>query len=171
MTPYHRSAYGYALISLDRFNAKIEETETCWLWTGAIQSRGYGSFGIDGTTYLAHRVAYWLWRGHIDDGLTINHLCGVKRCVNPQHLEAVTQAENNAHARATGLAPYPTQAARNAAKTSCANGHPFTPENTYHGPSGRRCRTCKRASDNRRRANRDPASRAIAGGAPVPPSG
>ena len=88
MNPYYRCSYGYALVGPDRFKAKIERTETCWLWTGAIQSRGYGSFGIDGTTYLAHRVAYWLWRGDIDDGLTINHLCGVKRCVNPQHLEA-----------------------------------------------------------------------------------
>lgn len=150
------------MTALAHFTAKIDATGECWLWTGATQSRGYGSFGIDGKTHLAHRLAYRLFVGPIDDGLTVNHICGVKRCVNPAHLEAVTVAENNAHARATGLAPYPTQAARNAAKTACVHGHPFTPENTYHGPSGRRCRTCKRASD-RRRMTPD--------SLPLPPSG
>lgn len=134
-----------------RFTAKMQRTATCWLWTGATQSSGYGSFGIDGKTHLAHRLAYELFIGPIGDGLAINHLCGVKKCVNPDHLEAVTAAENNAHARATGLAPYPTLAATNAAKTKCPAGHAYTGNNVYTYPSGaRRCRACKRDSDRRR---------------------
>lgn len=137
--------------ALANFTAKINDTGDCWLWTGAVQSSGYGSFGIDGKTALAHRLAYRLFVGPIADGLAVNHLCGVKRCVNPDHLEAVTAAENNAHARATGLAPYPSLAAANAAKTECPAGHPYTGANVYIYPSGqRRCRTCKRDSDRRR---------------------
>lgn len=67
----------------------------CWLWTGAIQTRGYGSTGIGGgRTGLAHRVAYVALVGPIPQGLTLDHLCEVKRCVNPAHLEPVTAAEN-----------------------------------------------------------------------------
>lgn len=76
----------------------------------------------------------------------IDHLCGVRRCVNPEHLEAVTHRENLL--RGTGFA------AVNAAKTHCPHGHEYTPENTYHNPNpngGRICRTCKRKRDAERR--------------------
>jgi hypothetical protein len=76
--------------------AKVEVSESgCWLWTGAIQSRGYGSTCIgESRSALAHRVAYTLLVGPIPDGMTIDHRCEVKRCVNPTHLEPVTRAEN-----------------------------------------------------------------------------
>lgn len=77
------------------FWAKVEKTDTHWLWTGAHQSRGYGSFAIAGKTYQAHRLAYETAYGPIPDGLTIDHLCRVPSCVNPEHLEAVSLAENN----------------------------------------------------------------------------
>jgi hypothetical protein len=79
----------------ERFWNKVNKTDTCWLWTGALQSRGYGSVGIGNhRTGLAHRVAYEALVGPIGDGLTIDHLCRVKSCVNPAHLEPVTSAEN-----------------------------------------------------------------------------
>ena len=77
------------------FWAKVEKTDTHWLWTGAHQPRGYGSFAIAGKTYQAHRLAYETAYGPIPDGLTIDHLCRVPSCVNPEHLEAVSLAENN----------------------------------------------------------------------------
>lgn len=143
-----------------RFWAKVDSAGDCWLWMGAVQSSGYGSVGSGGRTYLAHRVAYTMVNGPIPDGLTINHLCGVKRCVRPEHLEAVTLAENNAHARATGLTPYPVQAAANAAKTHCPAGHPYAGANLYVDIRGDRyCRICKRECDRRSAARRRLAKR------------
>jgi hypothetical protein len=132
-----------------RFLAKVDDTETCWFWTATINNRGYGTFGLNGRMALAHRVAYELWIGPIPDGLEIDHLCGVRHCVNPAHLEAVTHRENLR--RGTGFA------AVNGAKTHCPHGHEYTPENTYHNPNpngGRICRTCKRARDTRDRERR-----------------
>lgn len=79
-----------------RFWAKVRRTgTTCWNWQGARQSRGYGSFGIaPGRTALAHRVAYEAMVGPIPDGMTLDHLCENKVCVNPAHLEPVTREEN-----------------------------------------------------------------------------
>lgn len=78
-----------------RFWAKVDKTETCWLWTAAIRRRsGYGVFSHQARTMLAHRFAYELLVGPIPDGLVIDHLCRVRHCVNPDHLEPVTQREN-----------------------------------------------------------------------------
>ena len=81
----------------------------CWLWTGAASSLGYGKFagpsqGESDAPWNVHRYAYTLLVGPIPDGLTIDHLCRVPACVNPDHLEPVTQIENNRRARlVTGL--------------------------------------------------------------------
>ena len=77
-----------------RFWAKVRVSGDCWEWTGATNSRGYGCLVRDKRGYLAHRYAYTLAVGPIPDGLTIDHLCGNKRCVRPEHLEPVTVAEN-----------------------------------------------------------------------------
>lgn len=66
----------------------------CVIWTGALNSRGYPCFSVGGWSQLAHRLAYQDAFGEIPEGLTIDHLCRVKRCVNPDHLEAVTRGEN-----------------------------------------------------------------------------
>ena len=76
------------------FWRKVRADGDCWRWTGAVTSRGYGCLGRDGRTILAHRYAYVLTVGPIPDGLTIDHLCGNKRCVRPEHMEPVTGAEN-----------------------------------------------------------------------------
>lgn len=82
-----------------RFWSKVDASGDCWLWTGA-PHLGYGRFsrGRSGATY-AHRVAYELLVGPIPDGLTLDHLCWNTLCVNPDHLEPVTRAENTRRAR------------------------------------------------------------------------
>ncbi|WP_341935310.1 HNH endonuclease [Microbacterium sp. LWO14-1.2] len=106
---------------------RIQITAGCWLWTGPVH-KGYGK--SSGTT--AHRHV-WLALGRtIARGLELDHLCRVPLCVNPDHLEPVTRAEN---ARRRSLA-----------QVTCINGHDYTPENTYIKPDGHRdCRTCIRA--------------------------
>ncbi|HEV2928117.1 MAG TPA: HNH endonuclease signature motif containing protein, partial [Propionibacteriaceae bacterium] len=113
-----------------RFWAKVDRSggpDACWPWTANRMDSGYGRYSIDGRSKLAHRISYELSVGSIPDGLQIDHLCRNKPCVNPTHLEAVTQREN--------LLRGDTVPARNAARTHCANGHEFTPENTSRNRS------------------------------------
>lgn len=79
----------------DRFWAKVEKTETCWLWTACKFSNGYGQFQrVDGGTKVAHRIAYELLVGDIPEGLVLDHVCHVRTCVNPAHLRPVTNKQN-----------------------------------------------------------------------------
>lgn len=118
-----------------RFEARVQKTDTCWLWTGGRDSSGYGSFKADGRTYGAHRWAYLRWVGAIDADLELDHLCRTRRCVNPAHLEPVTRKENVLRSQ------NPT--AINARKTHCVNGHEFTPTNTYRWRASRMCIACR----------------------------
>lgn len=77
----------------ERFWAKVDKTDTCWLWTGAISDTGYGAFRAEVLT-SAHRYSYELNVGPIPDGLVLDHLCRNRACCNPEHLEAVTQRVN-----------------------------------------------------------------------------
>lgn len=80
---------------LRRFATKVTANERgCWIWHGAKNSRGYGCLGLRKTPWLAHRLAYTMCVGPIPDGLTIDHMCAEKRCVNPAHLEPVTIRQN-----------------------------------------------------------------------------
>lgn len=75
---------------------KVREEFGCWIWTAAKNARGYGSVGVGGNkSKLAHRHAYETIRGPIPHGLTIDHLCARKQCVNPWHMEPVTLSENS----------------------------------------------------------------------------
>ena len=118
----------------ERFWAKIRLDESgCWLWTGARQSRGYGSWSMDGRRQSVHRITYQSFVGAIPDGLTIDHLCRTKPCCNPAHLEVVTVAENVRRARSSPI-------------THCRRrGHPLTPETVYVNKRGQRsCKECHR---------------------------
>lgn len=121
---------------VERLERYTDRTETCWLWTGA-KSNGYGQLGVDGKNRLVHRLSYELYIGPIPEGLIIDHLCRVRHCLNPDHLEVVTQRENILR----GTAP----TAQNARKTHCKHGHPFDEQNTYVHNNGRYCRACAAA--------------------------
>jgi hypothetical protein len=124
-----------------RFWAKVDRSggpDACWPWLAGISTNtGYGNIWWDGTTQSAHRVAYELATGTIPAGLTIDHLCSNRACVNPAHLEPATQQVNNNR----GGSP----SAINSRKTHCINGHEFTSKNTYiHPKRGTRlCRKCR----------------------------
>lgn len=102
----------------------------CMEWVGTL-AYGYGIITDHGKRLRVHRLAYELARGEIQNGLEIDHLCRVRHCLNPDHLEAVTHAENTR--RGVGFA------GQNARKMSCHKGHPFAGQNTR---GDRYCRTC-----------------------------
>lgn len=114
----------------------------CWLWQGAQNGHGYGALNVAGKQRGAHRVVYELLRGPIPTGLTLDHLCRRRHCVNPDHLEPVTIKENLRRGNgSTG---------RCFRKTRCKRGHAFTDENTYRPKRGGRiCRACRRKPNGR----------------------
>lgn len=110
----------------------------CWLWNLSLNHHGYAQGKPPGGKYRSiHRFAYETAHGPIPEGLQLDHLCRVRHCVNPDHLEPVTSHENSHRSSIT-------IASRNAAKTHCKQGHEFTDVNTYIAASGSRvCRTCQ----------------------------
>jgi len=100
----------------------------CWLWTGYLQTNGYGSAGLNGKVHLAHRLVYQLLVGPITEE-TLDHLCRVRSCVNPAHLEPVSLATNIGRGQ-------------RANQTHCKRGHLFDTANTYYKDDRRFCRAC-----------------------------
>ena len=123
---------------IQRFVGKIDfgAYDECWNWMGQCKPKRYGQFKSNGRTLLAHRTSYELFRGEIPEGLVIDHLCKNTFCVNPSHLDAVTQQEN-VNRSDDGII--------NKSKTHCPAGHEYSGYNLHISTRGHRlCRTCNR---------------------------
>ena len=124
----------------EKFWSRVLKTETCWLWRGSLDWKGYGRFVVNRFkkkySSPAHRISYYLVNGfEVPATMSVDHLCMVKGCVNPKHLDVVTNKENVLR----GNSPM----AVNARKTHCKNGHEFElflPK--YAAQMYRRCRIC-----------------------------
>lgn len=109
---------------------------SCWIWSGSIGHKGYGFLSVKGRTTLVHRLMYAEKIGPIPDGLHIDHLCRVRACVNPAHLEAVTVSENNRRAAVGRIMPL---------RSHCKRGHPLK------GEKGKRhCKACGKQREDKR---------------------
>lgn len=117
----------------ERILARLVITETCWFFNGAHDSSGYAHIGNGkrGKHIKVHRWMYENFKGPIPEGLEPDHLCRVRLCINPDHLEPVTHQEN-------------MKRGYWGSKTHCPQGHEYTPENTLANRYGRTCYTCKR---------------------------
>lgn len=111
----------------ERFDAKYipEPNSGCWLWIGSVNTNGYGQIQFGKKLGRAHRVSLYLDGRDIPDGLVVDHLCGNRQCVNPSHLEAVTQQENTVR----GMRAHPRKK-----PSHCGFGHEMVAENTYVRP-------------------------------------
>lgn len=142
----------------ERFDEKweLDAASGCWLWTGPPDRMGYGRFNFERINRTAYSVAYELYKGPVPEGLHIDHLCHTlaeycvsgpgclhRRCVNPEHLEAVTQNENAKRS-------HPGKRAHK--DPMCGAGHVWDEGNTYVYPAtGKRaCRACRRVYDRKR---------------------
>lgn len=124
----------------EHFIARVmpEPMSGCWFWTSSIDSKGYGRYYSKGKRHRAHRFAYQAIHGPIPAGLELDHLCRVRSCVNPTHLEAVTHRENARRSPVIGK----TWRIK-AEATHCIRGHRFDAANTYVRDNGtRHCRAC-----------------------------
>jgi hypothetical protein len=111
----------------------------CWEWTGRKNIYGYGRV----VKAMAHRVVYEALVGPIPEGMTLDHLCRNRACVNPDHLEPTSLKENLLRGEGTG--------AKNKRKNECVNGHPFNETNTYIYGNRRQCRVCHKERARARR--------------------
>lgn len=114
----------------------------CWIPKKKPNEKGYVWIGFGGrkSYHRAHRLTWTLLVGEIPAGLEVDHLCRVRNCCNPQHMELVTHRENTMRGD--------TVTAANARKTHCIRGHEFTPENTKvraDRPGTRECKACQRS--------------------------
>ena len=121
----------------ERLWKMVEKSDGCWTWKGRRCDHGYGRISDKGKQRHASRVAFEVTHGPLPSNLTVDHLCRNRLCCRPDHLEAVTNRENvlrgNGHSAIA------------ARRSTCAKGHPYTPENTriYKGHK-RQCRICAR---------------------------
>lgn len=123
----------------DRIRARVQvDANGCWIWQGGVKSTGYGAISVRNRMRNAYAVAYEVFKGTVPKGLELDHLCRVRLCVNPDHLEAVTHRENVLR----GTSP----AAAHAVKTHCPRGHEYAGNNlkvfVRRTATQRRCAQC-----------------------------
>lgn len=125
-----------------------EPNSGCWLWMGKT-SNGYGIIGLANRKRMAaHKFSWELVHGKVPDNLVLDHLCRVRCCVNPDHLEPVTNKEN--------ILRGVSVSAVYAKRSHCKSGHEYTAENTAWSKGrdsetrGRQCRACWREKARRR---------------------
>ncbi len=114
---------------------RCPERGPCWLWTGSVAKGGYGRFAFAGKYVAAHRFSYEEEKGPVAAGLDLDHLCHVRLCVRPSHLEPVTKAVNALRG---------TSAEERRMRTHCPQGHPYDEANTSVRRGRRNCKTCHR---------------------------
>jgi hypothetical protein len=136
------------------FWKRVEKTDGCWLWTGTIDKGGYGilSGGIN-VKIRAHRFSYVLHVGAIPSGLALDHLCRVRNCVNPKHLEPVTIGENVRR----GITPLVNKQRGEIKRAArfCKNGHEYEDGSFYYDDFGTKiCRVCGRERMRKHRAKK-----------------
>jgi hypothetical protein len=102
---------------LKRMESKITKTDYCWIWNRHVKTNGYAQILFNGREIMAHRVMYMLLIGEIPQDMQIDHLCRNKRCMNPNHMDVVTQQENMRRMFAL--------------RTHCRRGHEYNKLNTY----------------------------------------
>ena len=137
------------LTTIERFLNFVspEPNSGCWLWLGWVSPQGYGLFRVTQHRQMVrpHRFAYEHFIGPIPVGLEIDHKCRVRCCVNPQHLEAVTHAENMHRGIANNKPGRDASLSLRLSRNRCKRGHEYTDQNTARRPDGsRRCRQCYR---------------------------
>lgn len=162
--------------SYERFISRISiAVSGCWEMNGFHDRDGYAQYHRNRKTQKAHRISYEWHKGAIPAGLTIDHLCENKGCVNPEHLEAVTREENGSRHKAKGFKKWwaalsaedktafaersfkkasQIAASKKLAATHCRRKHEWRPETTYIAPSNghRRCNVCFAEVQKRARA-------------------
>jgi len=123
---------------IERFKKKlvIDPSTGCWLWRASLSNKGYGRFRLGKKVITASRAAYLLFRGPIAEGLEPDHLCRVRRCANPDHLELVTHQVNTQ--RGWNAQPWYVR------KLACPHGHPYSGYNLGLYKGTPYCKECKR---------------------------
>lgn len=116
-----------------RFWAKVNKTDTCWLWLATKSHDGYGHFRVGRKMVYAHRYLYEVTVNTVPKGLELDHICRTRHCVNLNHLEPVTHKENMRRSLFV-----------RAPKTHCPRGHEYSKENTRVYKNLKNCRTCNR---------------------------
>ena len=128
-----RLVYGWA----EKFMARVQASEGCWLWSGAPDSGGYGRMSIEGKQTRTHVLSYLLHNGEIPEGMLVRHTCDVPLCVRPDHLILGTPKDNAQDMVERGRHG-------NQKKERCVNGHEFNRIAYYNGRPYRQCDTCAR---------------------------